>query len=166
MRNILVSIAVPVVAVLLASGQAHAADSALTGEMAAFNYLMGSWNCSTQLPAMNGQPARTEPATVTFDAVPGNVVHDHVASADYAGDDYFGYNAKMKLYWSASADNAGAHGSATSPNGKTYTGTSAIGPMTMNLTSTYTQVSPGNVTFHEVISGGGEQVTIDSSCTR
>jgi hypothetical protein len=166
MRVLFASIGILAVAALVGAGQARAADNALTAEMAPFNYLIGSWNCSTSLPAMNGQPARTEPATVTFEAVPGNVFHDHVASADYAGDDYFGYNAKMKTYWSASADNAGAHGFATSADGKTYTGTSAMGPVSMNVISTYTKVSPSNITFHEVISGGGQQATIDSSCTR
>ncbi len=166
MRTFLISTLVPAAAILLALGQARAADNALTGEMTVFNYLVGSWSCATKLPAMGARSAHTEQTTVTFDAVPGNVLHDHVASAEYAGDDYFGYNAKMKLYWSASADNVGAHGSATSSDGKTYSGTSAIGPMTMSVTSTYAQVSPTNIAFHEVISGGGEQATIDSSCSR
>ena len=142
------------------------ADTALTGPMATSNYLMGSWSCTTKLPAMMGQPAHTEQATLTFDAVPGNVLHDHVSSAEYAGDDYFGYNDKMKTYWSASADNSGEHGAATSTDGKTYTGTSTLGPMTMNGTSTYTKVTDTNITFHEVLSGGGQQATIDSACTR
>jgi hypothetical protein len=164
MRILVASIATLVFAVTVGTTRA-VADSTLTGQMAPFSYLIGSWNCSTKLPAMMGQPARTEQATVTFEAVPGNAVHDHVASADYAGDDYFGYSDKMKMYWSASTDNSGAHGSATSPDGKTYTGTSMMGPATMNVTSSYSKVSPTNITLHEVISGGGQQATIDSSCT-
>jgi hypothetical protein len=165
MRIFFASIAA-VAAIFSTLGQARAAGSALTGEMATFSYLMGTWNCSTQMPAMGSQPAHTEPTTVTFEVVPGNVFHDHVASAEYTGDDYFGYNAKMKMYWSTSADSIGAHGSATSSDGKAYAGTSAIGPMTMSVTNAYTQVSPSSITFHEVISGGGEQATIDSSCSR
>jgi hypothetical protein len=166
MRIHFASIGLLAVLAFVAPGQARAADAALTGAMEPFNYLVGSWNCATQLPAMNGQPAHTEQATVAFEIVAGNVFHDHVSSPQYAGDDYFGYNDKMKMYWSASADNQGAHGAATSPDGKTYTGTSMMGPVTMNLTSTYTKVSPTNVTLHEVITGGGQQATIDSSCTR
>ncbi|MGA8532706.1 MAG: hypothetical protein WB615_01210 [Candidatus Tumulicola sp.] len=166
MRIFLGSIGVLALAAFSGMAPARAADATLTGQMAPFSYLVGSWNCTTQVPAMNGQPAHSEPTTVTFEVVPGNAFHDHVASADYAGDDYFGYADKMKTYWSASADSTGAHGTATSPDGKTYTGTSAIGPMSMTVTSTYTRVSENNVTFHEVISGAGQQATIDSSCTR
>ena len=165
MRLLVASIAALVILAGIETARA-VAESTLTGSMAPFSYLVGSWNCTTKLPAMMGQPARTEQATVTFEAVPGNAVHDHVTSADYAGDDYFGYNDKMKMYWSSSTDNSGAHGSATSADGKTYTGTSVMGPATMNVTSSYAKVSPTNITLHEVISGGGEQATVDSACTR
>jgi hypothetical protein len=156
-----------VLAIVAFGGAARvSAQTALTGQMASVNDLIGSWNCTTKLPAMMGRPAHTEPATVTFEAVPGNVLHDHVTSAEYSGDDYFGYDGRTKTYWSASADNSGAHGAATSPDGQTYTGTSTLGGVTMNGTSTYSKVSASQIGFHEVLSGGGQQMTIDSTCTR
>jgi hypothetical protein len=146
---------------------AQAQANTLTGEMAYANALVGGpWNCTTAIPAMMGQPAHTDQVTVTFEVVPGNVYHDHVASSTYVGDDYFGYSSKMKMYWSTSTDNQGGHGSATSTDAKTYTGTSAMGPMNMNVTSTYGIASASSISLHQVISGNGQQLVFDSNCTR
>lgn len=166
MRILLVSIFV-LGAFIGRSSPAQAQGGALSGEMVYGNSLVGgSWHCATAVPAMMGQPAHTDQVTLTFDAVPGNVLHDHVAGSAYTGDDYFGYTSKMKMYWSTSADNQGGHGFTTSTDGKTYTGTSAMGPMEMNVTSTYGKGSAGNITLHQVLSGNGQQLTFDSSCTR
>ncbi len=166
MRILLVSI-LAITGLMGLSSPVQAQGAALTGEMAYANSLLGApWNCTTAIPAMMGQPARTDKVMVTFDAVPGNVLHDHVSSSTYTGDDYFGYSPRMKMYWSASADNQGTHGSATSTDAKTYTGTSSMGPMNMSATTTYAQVSAGNATMHEVLSGNGEQLVFDSNCTR
>jgi hypothetical protein len=166
MRILLVSILV-LGAFIGRSSPAQAQGSALSGEMAYGNALTGGpWHCTTAVPAMMGQPAHTDQVTLTFDAVPGNVLHDHVAGSTYTGDDYFGYTSKMKMYWSTSADNQGGHGFTTSTDGKTYTGTSAMGPTDMNVTSTYGKGSAGNLTLHQVVSGNGQQLTFDSSCTR
>ncbi len=168
MRILLSSVCMLAVALLVGvSTPARAADGALTGEMAAFNYLLGGpWNCSTVMGAMDGQPAQTEQATLTFDAVAGNVLHDRVSGANYSDDDYFGYSPKMKMYWSVSADSLGNHGSAASTDGRTYTGTTYMGHTSMNVVTTYTMAGAGKSTMHEVISIGGQQQTIDSTCTR
>jgi hypothetical protein len=168
MRAFLALISTLVIVALIGySRPALAADTTLTGQMATMNALLGApWNCSTSVPAMMGQPAHTDQAMVAFDVVPGNVIHDHVLGATYAGDDYYGYSSKMSTYWSTSADNMGGHGFATSPDGKTYTGTSSMGPATMNVTTTYTIVAPSKATVHEVLSGNGENASIDSSCSR
>ena len=166
MRILLVSI-LAIGAFIGHSSPAQAQSGALTGEMAYANSLLGAaWNCTTAVPAMMGHPAHTDQVTVTFDAVPGNVFHDHVASSTYVGDDYFGYSSKMKMYWSTSADNQGGHGFATSTDAKTYTGTSAMGPTSMNVTSTYSIVSASNISLHQVVSAMGEQQVFDSNCTR
>ena len=168
MRIFLSSVCMLAAALLIgASPPARAADAVLTGEMAPFNGLLGGpWSCSTVMGAMDGQPAQTQAATLTFDVVGGNVLHDRVSAADYSDDDYFGYSPKMKMYWSVSADSLGNHGSAASTDGKTYTGTTYMGHATMSITSTYTMAGPGKSTVHEVISMGGQQQTIDSTCTR
>jgi hypothetical protein len=168
MRAFLALIATLVIVAFIGySRPALAADTMLTGQMATMNALLGApWSCSTSVPAMMGQPAHTDQATVAFDVVPGNVIHDHVSGATYTGDDYYGYSSRMSTYWSTSADNMGGHGFATSPDGKTYTGTSSMGPATMNATTTYTIVAPNKATVHEVLSGNGENASIDSSCSR
>jgi hypothetical protein len=159
--------ALMIVALVDYSRPALAADTMLTGQMAAMNNLLGApWSCSTALPAMQGQPAHTDQAMVAFDVVPGNVMHDHALGATYAGDDYYGYSSKMSVYWSTSADNMGGHGFATSTDGKSYTGTSSMGPATMNVTTTYTIMAPNKATVHQVLSGNGETASIDTSCSR
>jgi hypothetical protein len=156
-----------IVALMGYSRPAVAADTMLTGQMATMNNLTGApWNCLTSLPAMAGQPAHTDQAMVSFDIVPGNVLHDHASGATYTGDDYYGYSSKMSTYWSTSADNMGGHGFATSSDGKTYTGTSSMGPSSMSVTTTYTVVAPNKATVHQVMSGNGENASIDTSCSR
>lgn len=146
---------------------ADAQGAALTGNMARFSYLLGAgWNCTTNLPALGDQPARTDQGIATFAVVPGNVVHNHVTTATYSGDFYFGYNDRMNGYWQASADNMGVHAFLTSSDGQTYTGTSSIGRLAMQDTVTYAKVTPNKVTVHEVLSGSEPTVTFDSVCTR
>jgi hypothetical protein len=156
-----------IAAALAMAPSARAAGDALTGNMQGFSYLLGgAWNCSTSVPAMGGQPAHTDQGTATFEIAPRNVVHNHVATPAYSGDYYFGYSTRMSSYWQVNADNMGGHAFLTSTDGKTYAGTSSMGPMSMQDTVTYTKVSPSNVTVHEVISGSGTQATFDTTCTR
>lgn len=140
---------------------------ALTGQMAPYSYLIGAaWNCTTNVPAMMGQPARTDQGTATFEVAPGNVVHNHVVTPTYAGDFYFGYSTRMSSFWQTSADSYGGHGFLTSTDGKVYTGTTSMGPMGAQETVTYAQMAPNKVTVHDVVTGQGPQTVIDSVCTR
>ncbi len=139
----------------------------LSGQMAPFSYLVAApWNCTTNVPAMGGQPAHTDQGTATFEIVPGNVVHNHVATPAYVGDFYFGYSTRMSSFWQADADSVGGHGFLTSTDGRVYTGTTSMGPMSAQDTVTYTKVAPNKVTVHEVVAGSGPQTVIDSVCTR
>jgi hypothetical protein len=138
-----------------------------TGEMAGFSYLLGApWNCTTQVPAMHGMAAHTDQLTVTFDLAPRNVIHDHVAGADYMGDDYFGYSSRMSNYWTTSAANDASYGIATSTDGKAFTGTMHIGMMALDVTTTYGRSGANGISMTQVMSGGGQQVTLSSNCTR
>jgi hypothetical protein len=168
MRVFLVSFsAVALAAFISFSAQARAADTMPTGEMASFGYLLGApWTCTTQVPAMHGMPARTDQLTVTFDLAPRNVIHDHVAGANYMGDDYFGYSSRMSNYWTTSADSDASYGIATSPDGKAFTGTMHMGMMAMDVTTTYAKSGANAISMTQVISGGGQQATLSSSCTR
>jgi hypothetical protein len=159
------AVALSIFASVFAASPARADD--LTAKMAPFSYLLGApWNCTTNVPAMGGQPARTDQGTATFDVAPGNVVHNRVQTTTYAGDFYFGYSDRMSTYWQTSADNIGGHGFLTSSDGKTYTGTSSMGPMSMQDTVTYGKASENKVTVHEVLSGGPMAGTFDTVCTR
>jgi hypothetical protein len=158
-----VAVAVP----LVLTTPAHAQPVALTGKMAPFSYLLGTpWNCSTNVPAMMGQPAHTDRGTAGFEVAPGNVVHNHVITPNFSGDYYFGYNDKMSMYWQTSADNMGGHGFLTSTDGKTYTGTASMGPTSAQDTVTYNRVDANTVTVHDVVSSGPVPGTFDSTCTR
>ena len=140
---------------------------ALSGQMAPFSYLLGApWNCTTNVPAMMGQPAHTDQGTASFEVAPGNVMHNHVATPMYAGDFYFGYSTRMSSFWQTDADSFGGHGFLTSTDGKVYTGTTSMGPMGAQETVTYTKVAPNKVTVHDVVTGSGGPTAIDSVCTR
>lgn len=149
----------------LSAGPALAGD--LTGKMAPFSYLLAKpWNCSTSVPAMGNMPARTDQSTATFETAPGNTVHNHVQSSDYSADFYFGYSDRANSYWQASADNIGVHSFLTSTDGKTYTGTSSMGPMSAQDTTTFTKVAPNKLTVQEVLSGGSMPGTFNTVCTQ
>ncbi|MFZ0681476.1 MAG: hypothetical protein WAM84_01195 [Candidatus Cybelea sp.] len=168
MRVFFVSLCAAALAVFISyPAPATAADAMPTGEMAAFGYLLGApWACTSQVPAMHGMPAHTDQLTVTFDLAPHNVIHDHVAGADYMGDDYFGYSSRMSNYWTTSADNEASYGIATSTDGKAFTGTMHMGMMAMDVTTTYAKSGANAISMTQVVSGGGQQATLSSSCTR
>ncbi|HLY01703.1 MAG TPA: hypothetical protein VKR56_04315 [Candidatus Cybelea sp.] len=146
---------------------AKAADTMLTGKMAPFNYLLGApWSCTSQVPAMHDMPAHTDQLTVTFEIAPRNIIHDHVSGTDYMGDQYFGYSSRMSNYWTTSADNEASHGIATSTDGRTFTGTVHMGMMAMDVTTTYGKSGANSISMTQLLSGGGQSITVSSSCTR
>jgi hypothetical protein len=154
-----------VAATLAATVSARAAD--LTDKMAPYSYLLGApWNCVTNVPAMMGQPAHTDQGTATFEVAPGNTVHNHAATPTYSGDFYIGYSDRVGSYWQVDADNLGAHAFLTSTDGKSYTGTSSMGPLSMQDEVTYTKIADNKVNVREVLTGAAPSVTIDSACTR
>lgn len=158
-------------AIALAAFAVHAgaavAAGELTGKMAAFGYLLGApWACTTSVPAMGSEPAHTDRGTATFDVAPGNVAHNHVATPTYAGDAYYGYSDRQSTYWEVDADNMGVHAFLTSADGKAYSGTSAMGPLSMQETTTYAKLAPNKISVHEVLTGPEPSLTIDSVCTR
>lgn len=163
------SAAVAALAMLLVPAFAPPASAAdaLTGKMAMFDYLLsGPWSCTTKVPAMNGKPAHTDRSTVRFDVAPDNVLHDHVSSTDYAGDDYYAFDAKSNLYWNGSLGSDGTHGYASSPDGNAYTGFTWAGKTPTKIATTYTKVNATTVKSHVVLSAAGHQTVIESACTR
>lgn len=167
MRILSASLCAIALTLFAAPGPARA-DSALTGQMASFSYLLGApWNCTSNVPAMGDMAAHTDHLTVAFDVAPHNTMHDHVTGDDYMGDDYYGYSTRMSNYWSTSADNEGGHGLSTSTDGKTYSGMMGMGGMRFQQTTTYTKVDDNHVTMHQTMTAEGQPATtIESACSR
>lgn len=160
-----VAVALAMVGSGLFVGTARADD--LTGQMAHFSYLLAKpWSCTTSVPAMGDEPARTDQSTATFEVAPRNTVHNHIQSSLFSADFYFGYSERTSSYWQTSADNIGAHSFLTSTDGKAYAGTSSMGPMSAQETVTYTKLAPNKVTVREVLSGGPMAGTFDTVCTQ
>jgi hypothetical protein len=143
------------------------ASATLTSKMASFNYLFGSpFNCTANVPAMGGQPAHTENSTVSFDVAPNNVMHVHIASNMFMGDQYFGYSTRANTYWSTSSDSNGAASAETSPDGKTYRGSMNMGSMNGTAEDVYTKVDNNHATVRSTATIGGQTATTTVSCSR
>ncbi|MBV8724592.1 MAG: hypothetical protein JO078_02715 [Candidatus Eremiobacteraeota bacterium] len=168
MRALIAGLAVLFVAAPMAVARAQeTTPAALTGKMQPFSYLLGNpWNCTTNVPAMGNMPAHTDQGSGTFQVAPGNVVHGHVATPMFMGDFYYGYDARSNMYWQTSADNLAGHAFMTSSDGRTYTGTTAMGPMSAQDTVTYARTGDNKITVHDVMSAAGQQSVTDSVCTR
>jgi len=149
------------------AASAQTPNGALTGKVASFNYLLGApWNCTTNVPAMNGQPAQVLKGSVTFDVAPGNVLHAHVGSGTFSSDQYFGYSTRQNTYWTSTANSVGMALFQTSTDGKTYVGSAAVGASPATIRDTYTKAGDNRVTVNEVTSANGSQEATDSVCTR
>ena len=151
---------------LLGSAGVARAD-VLTGKMARFNDVTGGpWSCSTSVPAIGDRAAHTDTSTIAFEIVPGDVIHYHIAGADYSGDFYLGYNQRAGVYWQTGADSLGMHAFLTSSDAFTYTGTSSMGTIDMQDTVSYAKAGPNKTTAHEVLTRPGSQIVFDTVCTR
>jgi hypothetical protein len=156
-----------VLIILPASADMPPAQPALVGNMAAMQFLVGSWSCAVKLAAMQGQPARTDHGTVTYDVVPGNALHSHVTANDYASDNFSGYVDEAKIYWTNTIDAYGTVSSETSTDGKIFSGTSTGGGTTSQIRDTLTHPTSDTIRdVQEVQTKGAWQTATDASCTR
>jgi hypothetical protein len=153
---------------VLVAAPAFAQTSAtLTGKMAPFNYAFGApFNCTANVPAMGGQPAHTETSTATFDAVPNNVMHVHIAGSAFVGDQYFGYSTQGNTYWSTIAGSDGSAGAETSPDGKSYRGSMNMGTMSGTVQDVYSKTDDNHVAIHSTATIGGQTETTTINCSR
>lgn len=94
-----------VIATLLTVSRSSAAAPALTGQMTKLQYLIGTWSCMTQLPAMGKEPAGSHKGSISFEIEPGNTVGYDVSSPEYSAAGFLGYQDAKKLWWSSGADN-------------------------------------------------------------
>jgi hypothetical protein len=152
---------------LPASADTPSGQTALTGNMAAMQFLVGSWDCTVKVAAMQGQPATTDHGVVAYTVVPGNAIHSHVAASDYASDNYSGYVDSSKSYWMSTIDAFGDVSSETSTDGKVFSGSSTGGGRTSQIRDTLSHPMSNTIRdVQEVQSNGTWQTATDASCTR
>jgi hypothetical protein len=111
-----------VVAVLsIATIASAGADPSLTGKMAWWQRVVGTWNCTLRLFPVAGQPAGTGPASLVALASAANTIHMYSVAYENQGDAYIGYSDKERRWWEADADNTGDATLITSRDNVVYT---------------------------------------------
>jgi len=111
-----------VVVLLVASSRVASSDVApptLSGKMKQQQYLVGTWTCTTKIPAMGKAQAQTILAKNIYWIEPGNVIGSYYSSKPYSSSGFMGWNDSKKLWWSSSADVYGMVGSSTGPDSGT-----------------------------------------------
>ncbi len=114
---------------------------------------------------MGGQPARVDRAQVSFESVNGNVLHVHIASPAYTGDQYLGYGGMSPKYWMNLADNTGTTSFGTSTDGRVYSGMTAGSHPAVPFTTTFSTMTATEQRIHEVDGTGGTAMAMDTVCT-
>lgn len=147
------------------------ADSSMTSSSGSMGdhmaFLIGSWNCSVKLSAMMGNPAGTDHGVVTFSKSPGNTIHAHTAAADYASDQYYGFNPKTKTHWTSATDTGGALVSETSKDGVTFVGTTNADGMSTPTRDTFTHPSASKIRdLTEIEMKSTWSTLADATCTK
>ena|SRR5579863_4319054 len=139
-------ISVAVIAIVATSSRAWPdASPSLTGKMSQLNYLVGSWTCTTKIPAFGKAPAQTITATVTHWIEPSNVIGSHYSSRPYSSAGFTGWMASKKLWWSDGGDEGGATtfetGADSGTNVQVMTGTLWYQGQTSTVRDTMTKIS-------------------------
>lgn len=130
-------------------------------------YLIGTWNCSVKLAAMQGQPAMTDTGVMTIAVSPSMTLHSHVAAKDYMSDTYQGYTAKTKTHWLNTSDTVGEVTVETSKDGIVFTGTTLQGATSTPTRDTQTKISDTKLRDITEIKGDGKWTQIaDAVCTK
>ena len=130
-------------------------------------FIIGSWNCTVKLAAMMGNPAGTDHGVVTFSKSPGDTIHQHTAAADYAADQYYGYNVKTKTHWTSATDIGGTIVSETSKDGVTFTGTTYANGMSTPTRDTFTHPSASKIRdLTQIEMKGTWSMLADANCTK
>jgi len=164
---------VSAILMVVGSSGAVSADNSMTSSSSGGSmgdhmaFIIGSWNCTVKLAAMMGNPAGTDHGVVTFSKSPGDTIHQHTAAADYAADQYYGFNVKTKTHWTSATDNGGVIVSETSKDGVTFTGTSYANGMSTPTRDTFTHPSASKIRdLTQVETKGTWSMLADANCTK
>lgn len=132
-----------------------ATGGGLTGKMATYDDLLGSqWTCTIG----------TARYFAAYTIESGNTLHGHLYSKDSSEDAYYGYDAKRKLYWTASADSTGATESQTSVDGVFFAGTLNDGATTSKATNIFTINGAHRLLVRARGSAGGHPYNVTATC--
>lgn len=148
---------------------ASADDSMMSGTAMPKNhaFLLGSWSCTVNLPAMMGAKASTGRSTLTISASPNMTVHSHVSSPEYVSDSYQGYDMKTKTHWLITADTTGEVASETSKDGVTFMGMSWMNGTSTPVRDVETKISDTKIRDVTSLKMGGKWTMLaDATCTK
>jgi hypothetical protein len=134
-------------------------------------YLIGTWTCSTKIPAHGSMPAATHNGTIMFSVEPSNTVGYYLRSDQYSTGGYIGWMTDKKMWYSSSADNFGGTTNEAGPDkagsGSVMTGTSTYQGQTMGSRDTITKISDTKYhDLYEIQKGATWSMGADSSCTK
>ena len=126
----------------LRSVSVSADDSMSSGSIpTSHQFLLGTWNCTVNLAAMQGQPATTDHGAMTISTAPYMTLHSHVSAKDYNSATYQGYDTKTKTHWLNTVDTIGEVTIETSTDGTVFTGTTWQGGTATPTRDTQTKIS-------------------------
>jgi hypothetical protein len=172
MRAIGLSIVVVVLAASsVVASSAAAPAPALSGKMTQMQYLVGTWACTTKIPAMGKMHAQTISAKDIYWIETVNVIGSYYSSKPYSSSGFIGWNNSKKIWWSDGADVYGTVGSSTGPDSGTnvqvMTGPSWSGGKVSTGRDTMTKTSDTSYTDHfELLQGGKVIFQGTSACTK
>jgi hypothetical protein len=172
MRSIAL-VATVLVVVIAATKTSSNADTspALTGKMMQLQFLVGTWSCTTKIPAMAKTKAQTISAQNAYWIEPTNVIGSYYRSEPYSASSYMGWQDSKQVWWSSGAD---VYGSAFSSTGKdsgtnvqVMTGTNWSQGHASQSRDTITKLSDTSYTDHfELLQGGNVTFQATSTCTK
>jgi hypothetical protein len=161
--------------ILMVAASAHAASSdsapALSGKMAALKYLVGTWNCTTKVPAYGNMPAQTVQARNIYWIEPGNVLGNYYSSKPFSSSGFIGWMASKNLWWNSNADVYGGTalltGKDSAGNVHVMTGTSWSQGKATASRDTMTKNSDASYS-DEFVELAGDKVTfhVSTACTK
>jgi hypothetical protein len=171
MRKLLASVLFCFAVAALATLRSVSADDSMSNSTAAMpkshQYLIGEWNCTVNLAAMEGQPATTDHGAMTISTSPSMTLHSHVAAKDYMSDSYQGYDAKTKTHWLNTTDTMGLVTMETSKDGMVFAGTTWEGGHGIPTRDTQTKISDTKIRDVTELQQNGKWTQIaDTVCTK
>jgi hypothetical protein len=95
------------VMIAFANTTAFADSVVLSGKMAWWQKVVGSWVCEVKINPTEGQPAQTWITIAKGSVAPGNVFHMTEIAPGLETDQYDGYSNTHKSWWESQADSFG-----------------------------------------------------------